>query len=63
MTAETLQEVEPADPTAQPDALAALQAWFDTHIRDSKFSRDTGAHNAIHAHLVGIRTAIESVRE
>jgi hypothetical protein len=46
-----------------PDPVAALRAWFDTHIRNSRFSRDTATHNRIHAAVAEIETAMANLKE
>lgn len=59
------QEPVQADPAA-PDPVAGLVADLDAlwarHVPDSLFSRDTGAHNRLHALFAQIRETAAEVR-
>jgi hypothetical protein len=47
----------PADPAAE------LSAWFDTHIRNSRISRDTETYNRIHRAKAEIEAALANLKE
>lgn len=56
----------PASPEAAPDPVAALVADLDAlwakHIPDSAFSRNTEAHNRLHALFAGLKQAVAESR-
>ena len=53
----------PAEAAAQPDPIADLQAWFDRHIPNSRFSRDVPTYNRVFRAVSEIKTALSEFKE
>lgn len=56
-------ETSTAERATAEAAMAGLEVWFDTHVRDNAISRSVETVNTIHAALASIRTALRSIHD